>query len=210
MLLIPLWKLAPGFCKYICPAGTFEAGLPLVFKNPFLRELTGRLFTWKVFLLVVIVSGSVFCFRAFCRFLCPLGAVYSFFQPVQLYGIRVDPDRCVQCDACVKACPMDIKKVRDRECIHCGKCIPSCPAGAIHYGIKASAGPAPETIENTSGGTLSETSRSDRNTRKVILVLRLVLLALALTLFIAGLLGGGFEDVLGKAIRICHECIGIG
>ena len=210
VLLIPLWKLAPGFCKYICPAGTFEAGLPLVFKNPFLRELTGRLFTWKVFLLVVIVSGSVFCFRAFCRFLCPLGAVYSFFQPVQLYGIRVDPDRCVQCDACVKACPMDIKKVRDRECIHCGQCIPSCPTGAIHYGIKASAGPAPETIENTSGGTLSETSRPDRNTRKVILVLRLVLLALALTLFIAGLLGGGFEDVLGKAIRICHECIGIG
>ena len=38
VVVIPLWKLAPGFCKYICPAGTFEAGLPLTFKNKALRE----------------------------------------------------------------------------------------------------------------------------------------------------------------------------
>ena len=39
-----VWRSAVGiaepyFCKYICPAGTLEAGLPLVFLRPELREL---------------------------------------------------------------------------------------------------------------------------------------------------------------------------
>lgn len=191
VLIIPLWKLVPGFCKYICPAGTFEAGLPLVFKNPVLRTLTGWLFTWKVFLLCVILLLCMFCFRAFCRFLCPLGAVYSFFQPVSIYGIRVDPDRCTNCGACVQTCPMDVRKVRDRECIHCGQCISSCPEGAIRYGFK-------DSVKNPG------------SRKTVLLIVRLILLAIGVTLLIAGILGDGFHDVLNKAIRICHECIGIG
>ena len=196
VLLIPLWKLAPGFCKYICPAGTFEAGLPLVFKNAFLRTLTGRLFTWKVFLLCVSLLLCIFCFRAFCRFVCPLGAIYSFFQPVAIFGIRVDPDRCTHCNACVAACPMDIKKVRDRECIHCGQCVSSCPEGAIHYGFRDS--------------VIRPERPYQESRRLLLLILRVVLLLTGTALLAAGLFGGGFEDVLNKAIRICHECIGMG
>ena len=221
VLIIPLWKLAPGFCKYICPAGTFEAGIPLVFKNPVLRELTGRLFTWKVFLLCVILLLCIFCFRAFCRFVCPLGAVYSFFQPVAIFGIRVYPDRCTNCGACVHACPMDIKKVRDRECIHCGQCISSCPEGAIHYGFKDSVkGSLEEAAASVLGpsehasapaGTAAASGKRTFGSRKtILLVVRLVLFVLGVTLLVAGILGGGFRDVLNKAIRICHECIGIG
>ncbi|MBQ3979851.1 MAG: 4Fe-4S binding protein, partial [Lachnospiraceae bacterium] len=103
VILIPLWKLAPGFCKFICPAGTFEAGLPLTFKNKFLRTMTGTLFSWKVLLLTLIAVLCVVCFRAFCRFLCPLGAIYSFFNPVSLFGVRVDQSLCTHCDACVKS-----------------------------------------------------------------------------------------------------------
>jgi len=135
VIAFPLMKLAPGFCKYICPAGTFEAGIPLTFKNKFLRAMTGTLFSWKVLLLTLIAVLCVICFRAFCRFLCPLGAIYSFFNPVTVFGIRVDPKRCIGCDACIPVCPMDIRKVGDRECIHCGLCVDSCPTGAIHYGF---------------------------------------------------------------------------
>ena len=136
VIAIPLIKLAPGFCKYICPAGTFLGGIPLTYMNPELRKLTGYLFSWKVFVLLVILVICVFAYRSFCRFICPLGAIYSFFNPIAFFGIKVDMDKCIHCDACVRNCKMDVKKVCDRECIHCGECIKHCPADAISYSKK--------------------------------------------------------------------------
>ena len=135
-VIIPVFFLVPGFCKYICPAGTLEGGLPLTAIQEPLRKLAGFLFTWKVLLLVLIVAACVFCFRAFCRFLCPLGAIYSFFNPVAFFGIRVDEKTCINCGACTGGCKMDVKKVCDRECIHCGECINRCPVSAISYGYR--------------------------------------------------------------------------
>ena len=135
VVLIPLIKLVPGFCKYICPAGTLEAGIPLVFKNEILQGLIGFLFSWKVYFLVLLLVLCIFCYRAFCRVLCPLGALYSLFNPVSFFGIKVDPEKCTHCNACVRMCEMDVKKVCDRECIQCGKCRHVCPEGAIHFGI---------------------------------------------------------------------------
>jgi polyferredoxin len=55
-----------------------------------LRAATGALFGWKAALLVAIVLASVFAYRAFCRFLCPLGAIYSLFNKFALFGIKVN------------------------------------------------------------------------------------------------------------------------
>lgn len=49
----------PAFCKYICPAGTLEGGIPLVTGNPSLQALAGRLFSWKVFLLGLICLSMI-------------------------------------------------------------------------------------------------------------------------------------------------------
>ena len=117
-------------------AGTLEAGIPLTAADETLRSAAGFLFSWKVYIAVVILILCVFCYRAFCRFLCPLGAVYSLFNPISFFVIRVDQDKCIHCNACVKACRMDVKKVCDRECIHCGKCRNVCPVDAIHYGVR--------------------------------------------------------------------------
>ncbi|MBR4515175.1 MAG: 4Fe-4S binding protein [Lachnospiraceae bacterium] len=136
VIIIPLVKLTPGFCKYICPVGTLEAGIPLVSGNSELREITGWLFSWKVFLMCAILLFCMLCYRAFCRFLCPLGALYSMFNPISFFGIKVDEAKCTHCNACVRACRMDVKKVCDRECIHCGGCVPHCKEGAIRYGVK--------------------------------------------------------------------------
>ena len=133
VIVIPLYKLVPGFCKYICPVGTLEGGLPLTYMDPALRKLTGGLFTWKVLLLILILIVCVFCFRMFCRFICPLGALYSFFNPISFFGIKVDDKKCIHCDKCVKTCRMDVKHVCDRECIHCGDCIEHCPVDAIYF-----------------------------------------------------------------------------
>ena len=67
----------PWFCKYICPSGTLFAGIPLIAANPPLRAALGWLFTWKAAILIVLVLLSIVLWRPFCRYLCPLGAIYG-------------------------------------------------------------------------------------------------------------------------------------
>lgn len=125
----------PGFCKYICPAGTLEGALGLLsnkLNTGYLRML-GPLFTWKFALMVSFLIACVFIFRFFCRFLCPLGAIYGFFNKISLVGVRVDRKSCTDCGICVNKCKMDIKHVGDNECINCGECIDVCPTKAIHW-----------------------------------------------------------------------------
>ena len=63
-------------------------GIPLVAGNPDLQAAIGWLFDWKVFLLLSIVVLSMFTYRPFCKFLCPLGAIYGIFNPCLLYTSR--------------------------------------------------------------------------------------------------------------------------
>ena len=125
----------PGFCKYICPAGTLEGAMGLLsnrVNESYLRML-GPLFTWKFLLMVSILVASVFMFRFFCRFLCPLGALYGLFNKIALVGVKLDRASCTDCGLCVGKCKMDIKHVGDTECIHCGECISACPTNAIQW-----------------------------------------------------------------------------
>lgn len=94
----------PWFCKWICPSGTLLGGIPLLALNEELRSVIGWLFTWKLFILVVIITGSILMYRPFCRYICPLGAIYGLMNPVSLVRMRVSKSRCVGCGACQKAC----------------------------------------------------------------------------------------------------------
>ena len=132
VILFPVLIHEPGFCKYICPAGTLEGGILLGITNPEIRSLLGSLFTWKAFVLLLILVSSVFCFSSFCRFLCPLGAFYSLFNRFSVVRMAVDSRKCTHCGACEQKCKMDIRKVGDAECIQCGECTGICPCDAIH------------------------------------------------------------------------------
>ena len=123
----------PSFCKYICPAGTLEGGLTLVLGNPSLRAAAGVLFDWKVLVLLLFLVSTCFVYRSFCRFFCPLGAVYSLFSRISILGIEVDEGKCTHCGQCVRQCRMDMKAVGDRECIQCGECKQVCHVGAIEW-----------------------------------------------------------------------------
>jgi polyferredoxin len=130
---------SPLFCKLVCPAGTLEAGIPLLLTNPPLRASIGWLFNWKLLVLAVIVTGSLFTLRPFCRFVCPLGAFYALFQRFSLYRMRVDPNLCTRCDACSRACGLDLRPQDDPnhpDCIRCGVCIKACPTGALTAGFR--------------------------------------------------------------------------
>ncbi len=137
---LPIWYAfargvpVPAFCKYICPAGTLEGGFPLMALREEYRSIAGALFGWKTLVCVVILAACIFLYRAFCRFLCPLGAVYSLFSRIALLAVRVDGDLCDNCGACVRACQMDVKRVGDHECVQCGHCAQICPKKAIYFG----------------------------------------------------------------------------
>ena len=125
----------PAFCKYICPAGTLEGAMGLLANEINSGELArlGPLFTWKFALLVSFIVGSVFIFRFFCRFFCPLGALYGLFNKFSLLGVKLDRSKCIDCGKCLTTCQMDIHHVGDHECISCGDCVSVCPTGAISF-----------------------------------------------------------------------------
>ena len=127
--------VVPAFCKYICPAGTFGGAIMLLLNpaNENMYSMLGPLFTWKMIVLIVVMVASIFVYRAFCRFLCPLGAIYGIFNRFAMLGIKVNQDDCTNCGKCVNVCKMDVKKVGDHECINCGECISSCPTSAITW-----------------------------------------------------------------------------
>ena len=143
VILLPLFWVdimgqgAPYFCKLICPAGTLEGGLPLVLLNKSMRSAIGWLYAWKNVLLAVTVFLSILIYRPFCKYICPLGAVYSVFNPISVFKYRVDGNKCTHCGACAKVCKMQLdpsKTPNHSECIRCGQCKKVCPTHAITSG----------------------------------------------------------------------------
>ncbi len=124
----------PPFCKYICPQGTLQAGVPLTLSNYSLRSLIGPLFWFKVAVLMLILGASVLIKRGFCRFMCPLGAIMGLTNYFSWYQITVDNTKCVKCESCVDICPVEIdirNNPKDFQCVRCSDCAGICPTGAI-------------------------------------------------------------------------------
>ena len=126
----------PAFCKYVCPSGTLMGALPLMLANANLRAQAGGLFWWKVAILIIIVLLSVKIYRPFCQYLCPLGAIYGWFNKFSLVQVKWEKEKCISCGKCQNACPVDLKPEEisvSPECIKCGKCATVCPANCVRF-----------------------------------------------------------------------------
>ena len=140
VILLPMFLVdvlgqgAPYFCKLICPAGTLEGGIVLVLLNQSMRSAIGWLYVWKNTLLIITIVLAVLIYRPFCKYICPLGAIYSVFNPISVFRYRVDKETCIDCGACAEVCNMQVNPVKnanDLECIRCGACKKACPVEAI-------------------------------------------------------------------------------
>ena len=89
-------------------------------------------------LLLVIFIGSLFVQRFFCRYFCPMGAIYSLISQTSFLKIDKPRKECGKCHLCTSKCTMgmDLTK-KDRiaggECISCQKCVSWCPKGNVHF-----------------------------------------------------------------------------
>lgn len=152
VIILPLlYEPNPFFCKYICPSGMLIGGIPLmtygsVFGNTAAQTGTG-ITSWaeaggltalKLSILSATIILSIITYRPFCKYVCPLGAIYSFFNKVSLYRYTVDENKCTNCGACKHACRMGVditKTPNSLECIRCGDCKAACPHHAICAGF---------------------------------------------------------------------------
>lgn len=88
-------------------------------------------------LLGVTLVGSLLYDRFFCKYLCPMGALYAVIGKISPFRVSRDENVCISCGKCSKVCPMNIyvqheKEVKNAECINCQTCVLNCPkAGAL-------------------------------------------------------------------------------
>jgi ferredoxin-type protein NapH len=132
-LLVAFWLGEPWFCK-LCPVGTLEAGIPFVLWNPTGDMFTeggsivsrvGLLFYIKLSILFALVAFAILVHQPFCRYMCPLGAIWSLFNRFSLFKLKVSHEVCAFFEDCHQGCPMDINvhvNANDGDCIRCLEC----------------------------------------------------------------------------------------
>lgn len=136
VLILPVMSQfgEPSFCKFICPAGTLEAGLPLIATHEEFRGVLGKLFALKIFVLIAVIVAGIVFHRFFCRVMCPLGAIYGLLNKISLYKLNFDADKCINCGRCRKICPIELdptKEFNSAECVRCNRCLKACPTCAL-------------------------------------------------------------------------------
>ena len=134
LLLLVLWlpyATSEHWFSKLCPVGTLVAGIPWIVWNPINPETgtptiaagtVGFLFAVKLILLGGFLYLFVVTKRPFCRFVCPLGLFYSFFNKVSVMKLQV-AENCNRCGICQKNCPMDLKVYEDPNALDCIRCL---------------------------------------------------------------------------------------
>jgi ferredoxin-type protein NapH len=137
--LISAMTLNPAYCDWLCPFKTvteFE-------KVTSFTVLMKTVVFISLFLALVIILPVLTRKRIQCTTLCPMGALLSLTNKINVFDVRVNKDTCSDCGKCIQACPtLSLNKedlVAGRPsitCMKCGRCIDSCSRRAIHYHIK--------------------------------------------------------------------------
>ena len=136
MMLLSLVALKPIFCLWACP---LKLGTGFLDPNQLARQLQLASFA-TIGVVFLIALPWLTKKRTFCTLICPFGAWQAFFGRVNPYRVTITPERCIQCQLCIKACPtfaIDHEGLKGHQvsayCNRCGECMDVCPTGAIDY-----------------------------------------------------------------------------
>ncbi|UCC67180.1 MAG: 4Fe-4S binding protein [Armatimonadota bacterium] len=84
---------------------------------------------------------SLGAYRPFCQFISPLGFLSWLLERGSVFRVKIDRERCTNCGACIRACPLQAASGRvagkrfPADCFSCGRCLNVCPEDAIAYGL---------------------------------------------------------------------------
>jgi ferredoxin-type protein NapH len=139
IVLSSAMTLSPTYCEWLCPFKTvteFAAVTSLL-------ALVQTVIFVALFAVLVVGLPILSKRRTQCGLFCPFGAFQSFFNKINVFDVRIDPDKCRGCGVCVQTCPtfsLDDESLQRGTpritCTKCGKCVDACPAGAIAYHVK--------------------------------------------------------------------------
>ncbi len=136
----------PWFCRILCPAGTLEAG-GLLGLIPELREQVGGVFALKAAVLILVLGLSAVSFRPYCRGLCPLGAIYGWFNRCSLIGLEHHPLLCTDCGECARGCRSGLDPRTDQASTECLRCLTCATERCTHSALRVRIGGSTQAPE---------------------------------------------------------------
>jgi ferredoxin-type protein NapH len=180
IVLISALTLSPTYCKWLCPFKTVTEYVEITS----VQVLIQTIIFVSLFIGLVIVLPILTKRRTQCALFCPLGALQSVTNTTNVFEVRIDQDKCVQCNKCIRACPTfsideaSLERGRVKaSCTKCGKCVDACPQNALFYHVKG-------------------TSLSSKLSRYRLLFLYAAFLVLAI------MTGGFMQDAIVKTIKL--------
>jgi polyferredoxin len=121
------------FVCRICPAGGLEKAVP----DMVAAGVNGQPIPWinpiKGAIIIAFVVAAFFTIRPWCRVLCPLGAIFAFFNRFSVFSMHLSEQHCTQCGRCRTLCTYGAQPDKDpnsASCIRCLECT-KCSPGAL-------------------------------------------------------------------------------
>ena len=140
IVLLSALTFHPIYCEWLCP---FKAVSEFEAPTTFRTQITLGIFI-TLFIGLVIVLPLMTKKRIQCALFCPFGAMQSFFNKINIFEVRINPEKCnAQCQRCLRECPtfsLDESSLASGKalmsCTRCGQCVDACPQNAITFHIK--------------------------------------------------------------------------